>query len=89
MDMQRNRLPADLFCGERRRRQRPAATGGNQTVTRPRPGVTIVNEFYDAAVSGADPIDQRTGYIRLLAWAQENDVTDNRRGRTPAASLVT
>jgi DNA invertase Pin-like site-specific DNA recombinase len=34
----------------------------------------IVAEFYDAAVSGADPIDQREGFTSLLAWAQENDV---------------
>ena len=37
-------------------------------------GIAIVTEFYDAAVSGADPIDQRAGFIRLLAWAEENGV---------------
>src|SRR3954449_2845802 len=26
----------------------------------------IVREFYDAAVSGADPIDQRPGFVELL-----------------------
>jgi DNA invertase Pin-like site-specific DNA recombinase len=37
-------------------------------------GLKIVAEFYDAAVSGADPIDQRQGFTSLLAWAQENGV---------------
>jgi DNA invertase Pin-like site-specific DNA recombinase len=37
-------------------------------------GLEIVAEFYDAAVSGADPIDQREGFTSLLAWAQENDM---------------
>jgi DNA invertase Pin-like site-specific DNA recombinase len=37
-------------------------------------GLEIVAEFYDAAVSGADPIDQREGFTSLLTWAQENDV---------------
>ncbi len=37
-------------------------------------GIEIAHEFYDAAVSGADPIDQRRGFTGLLAWAQENDV---------------
>lgn len=37
-------------------------------------GIEIASEFYDAAVSGADPIDQREGFTSLLAWAQENDV---------------
>lgn len=35
----------------------------------------VVQEFYDAAVSGADPIDQREGFTNLLAWAVENSVT--------------
>jgi DNA invertase Pin-like site-specific DNA recombinase len=37
-------------------------------------GLEFVAEFYDAAVSGADPIDQREGFTSLLAWAQETDV---------------
>lgn len=37
-------------------------------------GLEIVREFYDAAVSGADRIDQREGFTALLAWAQENSV---------------
>lgn len=35
-------------------------------------GLVVVQEFYDAAVSGADPLDQREGFTALLAWAQEN-----------------
>jgi DNA invertase Pin-like site-specific DNA recombinase len=31
-------------------------------------GLTIVREFHDAAVSGADPIDQRPGFVELLAY---------------------
>lgn len=34
-------------------------------------GLVIAQEFYDAAVSGADPIDQRAGFTALLAWAQD------------------
>lgn len=38
-------------------------------------GMKVVAEFYDAAVSGADPIDQRKGFADLLAWARESHVT--------------
>jgi DNA invertase Pin-like site-specific DNA recombinase len=37
-------------------------------------GFTIATEFYDADVSGADPIDQREGFTGLLAYAEENGV---------------
>lgn len=37
-------------------------------------GLEVVQEFYDAAVSGADPIDQREGFTSLLAWAAEHGV---------------
>jgi len=37
-------------------------------------GLTVVREFYDAAVSGADPLDQREGFSALLAWAQQEGV---------------
>lgn len=40
-----------------------------------RAGFEVVKEFYDAAVSGADHIDQRDGFTSLLAWATENSVT--------------
>ena len=36
--------------------------------------VKVVAEFYDEAVSGADPIDQRRGFIDLLAYAKAHDV---------------
>lgn len=39
-----------------------------------RAGFDVVTEFYDAAVSGADPIDQREGFTSLLAWAQEHGI---------------
>jgi DNA invertase Pin-like site-specific DNA recombinase len=31
-----------------------------------RGGFTILGEYYDAAVSGADPIDQRPGFVEML-----------------------
>ena len=37
-------------------------------------GLEIVHEFYDAAVSGADPIDQRPGFTDLLAYVREEGV---------------
>lgn len=40
-----------------------------------REGLVIVREFYDAAVSGADPIDRREGFTDLLKFAQEDGVT--------------
>ncbi|PWC32587.1 recombinase family protein [Azospirillum sp. TSO35-2] len=39
-----------------------------------RSDLEIAAEFYDAAVSGADPIDQRKGFTDLLAWATESGV---------------
>jgi DNA invertase Pin-like site-specific DNA recombinase len=37
-----------------------------------RNGITIVREFYDAAVSGADPIDTRPGFQDMLAYMAGN-----------------
>ena len=37
-------------------------------------GTAIVAEFYDAAVSGADPIDARPGFVRLLDHCQDHHV---------------
>jgi DNA invertase Pin-like site-specific DNA recombinase len=31
-----------------------------------RAGFTVIDEYYDAAVSGADPIDQRPGFVGML-----------------------
>ena len=31
-------------------------------------GLEIVNEFYDAAVSGADPVDARPGFVAMLDY---------------------
>lgn len=39
-----------------------------------RAGLELVGEFYDAAVSGADPLDQREGFVDLLAFAREQGV---------------
>jgi DNA invertase Pin-like site-specific DNA recombinase len=40
-----------------------------------RAGLEVVQEFYDAAVSGADPLDQREGFTTLLAFAKEHGAT--------------
>lgn len=37
--------------------------------------LTIAEEFDDAAVSGADPVDERPNFIRLLEYCAEHDVT--------------
>ncbi len=50
------------------RRQREAGQ-----VYAKRNGLRIGGEFYDAAVSGADPINEHRGFTDLLAWAREND----------------
>lgn len=39
-----------------------------------RAGLVVVEEFRDAAVSGADPLDQRQGFAALLAWCRESGV---------------
>ena len=39
-----------------------------------RAGLEVVEEFYDAAVSGADPLDQREGFVQLLAHAKAHGV---------------
>lgn len=54
----------------------------------------IVAEFYDAAVSGADPIDQRPGFARLLEFCAERGIgmvlveTANRFARDLAVQLT-
>jgi len=48
-------------------RQRDAVTAYAETH-----GLEIVREFYDAAVSGADPIDRRPGFVELLAYVHGN-----------------
>lgn len=37
-----------------------------------RAGLTIVREFYDAAVSGADAVDARPGFVEMLAYIASN-----------------
>ena len=39
-----------------------------------RQGFEIAREFYDPAVSGADPIDQRPGFTDLLAYVRDGGV---------------
>ena len=36
--------------------------------------IRIVDEFYDAAVSGADPIDQRPAFSRMLSFCREHKI---------------
>jgi DNA invertase Pin-like site-specific DNA recombinase len=37
-------------------------------------GYELVGEFYDAAVSGADPIESRPGFAAMLEWIEGNGV---------------
>jgi DNA invertase Pin-like site-specific DNA recombinase len=37
-----------------------------------RAGFEVVREFYDAAVSGADPIHERPGFVDLLRYLSSN-----------------
>ena len=39
-----------------------------------RAGFVIADEFYDPAVSGADPIEARPGFAALLDWIESNGV---------------
>jgi DNA invertase Pin-like site-specific DNA recombinase len=39
-----------------------------------RAGYELVDEFYDAAVSGADPIDMRPGFAAMLERIEGNGV---------------
>jgi DNA invertase Pin-like site-specific DNA recombinase len=50
-------------------RQREAVTAYAKSA-----GVEVITEFYDAAVSGADPIDTRPGFIRLLDHCDQANV---------------
>ena len=36
--------------------------------------IDVVAEYYDAAVSGADPVEQREGFAAMLQWIATNDV---------------
>ena len=51
------------------RRQRDAVRGYAG-----RHGIEVTQEFYDAAVSGADPIDERPGFSELLERIRDNGV---------------
>jgi DNA invertase Pin-like site-specific DNA recombinase len=49
-----------------------------------RAGFAIVASFYDAAVSGADPVDARSGFADMLHL-----IAGNGARRAPTASLAT
>jgi hypothetical protein len=44
-------------------------------------GFALVGEFYDAAVSGADPIEGRPGFAALLDKIEGNGVRNHHCGR--------
>lgn len=44
-----------------------------QSYAQPR-GIDVEKHFYDAAVSGADPVTERKGFMEMLAFCAENDV---------------
>jgi hypothetical protein len=52
-----------------------------------RAGYDLVGEFYDAAVSGADPVDSRPGFAAMLKRIESNGVRTI-IVRRRAASLV-
>ena len=41
-------------------------------------GLDVIAAYYDAAVSGADPIDMRPGFTALLQRIEGNAVRDHR-----------
>lgn len=55
--------------GDSRERQRAAIADHAA-----RTGLEIAAEFYDAAVSGADPLDARPGFAGLMAFATEQGI---------------
>ncbi len=55
--------------GDSETRQRAAVTDYANSA-----GYYVHEEFYDAAVSGADPIDTRPGFVRLLAYCEEHGI---------------
>lgn len=61
---------ATNVAGDSQPRQREAIRAYASRV-----GLIVVEEFSDAAVSGADPLDQREGFTALLAFAREHGVT--------------
>lgn len=55
--------------GDSDRRQREAIQGYAKAA-----GLKIAAEFYDAAVSGADPVEERPGFAAMLDYAEEHKV---------------
>jgi DNA invertase Pin-like site-specific DNA recombinase len=55
--------------GDSDKRQRDAIQSYARSV-----GIEVVSEFYDQAVSGADPLDRRAGFMNLLASARKAEV---------------
>lgn len=55
--------------GDSDQRRRPAIQGYAA-----RAGLEVIEVFYDAAVSGADAVDQRPGFVDLLAYAKEHGI---------------
>jgi Resolvase, N terminal domain len=57
-----------------------------------RAGYELVGEFYDAAVSGADPIDTRPGFAAMLERIEGNGVrtilVETARGHDPRAYMT-
>jgi hypothetical protein len=82
LNWQLRRKPARLRTSEPRR---PPTSGPTRTATSAsgrqsrhspsgRAGYELVDEFYDAAVSGADPIDMRPGFAAMLERIEGNGV---------------
>ena len=67
-------LSTHLIGGQRRHRQGQRETPAPRRGFAKRTGYNIVEEFYDAAVSGADPIETRAGFAALLDRIEGNGV---------------
>jgi hypothetical protein len=66
------------------RRERDSDTRQREAIQRyaSAAGLDIVAEFYHAAVSGTDPIDQRDGFTSFSgSGARERRSTDRQRGK--------
>ena len=68
------RSPRSAWSPLARRTQSEHASRAAIEAFAKRAGYELVDEFYDAAVSGADPIDMRPGFAPMLERIEGNGV---------------